>query len=147
MRKIQTAAFDMGLSQLAGGVSVERKTRQRESILETFRVSTGPLSPQEVLEATKTRIPDIGIATVYRNIKSFVESGALKTVPVPGLPDRYEIAGKKHHHHFICRKCQKAFEMVGCPGSLDTLAPDGFLVEHHEIYLYGLCTKCQSPPA
>jgi len=123
---------------------VERKTRQRESILETFRVSPGPLSPQEALDATKTRTPDIGIATIYRNIKAFVESGTLKTVPVPGQPDRYELAGKKHHHHFFCRACHKAFEMEGCPGSLDSLAPEGFLAEHHEIYLYGLCKKCRS---
>lgn len=122
---------------------MERKTRQRESILETFRVSSGPLSPQEVLDATKIRMPDIGIATVYRNIKSFVEAGTLKTVPVPGQPDRYELGGKKHHHHFFCRGCQKAFEMEGCPGSLDALAPEGFTVEHHEIYLYGLCKNCQ----
>jgi len=115
--------------------------------METFRVSSGPLSPQEVLDATKTLMPDIGIATVYRNIKSFVEAGTLKTVPVPGQSDRYELNGKKHHHHFFCRKCQKAFEMEGCPGTLDSLAPEGFKVEHHEIYLYGLCKNCQATQA
>lgn len=100
------------------------------------------MSPQEVLDTTKSRIPEIGIATVYRNIKSFVEAGTLKTVPVPGQPDRYEMSGKKHHHHFFCRKCERAFEMEGCPGSFDNLAPDGFQVQDHEIYLYGLCKDC-----
>ena len=101
---------------------IERKTRQRESILETFRESAGPLTPNEVLDLTKQRIPDLGIATVYRNIKSFVESGLLLPVPVPGEPDRYE--------------------MEGCPGSLSALAPDGFKVETHEIFLYGRCRDC-----
>ncbi len=121
---------------------IERKTRQRESILETFRESAGPLTPNEVLDLTKQRIPDLGIATVYRNIKSFVESGLLLPVPVPGEPDRYEMAGKTHHHHFICRTCHKAYEMEGCPGSLSALAPDGFKVETHEIFLYGRCRDC-----
>lgn len=126
---------------------MERKTRQRESILETFRASRGPLSPQEVLELAKQQIPDLGIATVYRNIKSFVESGALLAVPVPGEPDRYEIAGKKHHHHFICRTCHKAYEMEGCPGTLSSMAPEGFVVEEHEIFLYGRCRACAANQA
>jgi Fur family ferric uptake transcriptional regulator len=126
---------------------VERKTRQRESILSSFRDSSGPLSPQEVLDATKSNLPEIGIATVYRNIKSFVESGLLQTVPVPGEPDRYEISGKKHHHHFICRVCHKAYEMEGCPGTLSSLAPQGFKVELHEIYLYGVCKHCHDKTA
>lgn len=126
---------------------MERKTRQRESILETFRDSKGPLSPQEVLDLTKPRIPDLGIATVYRNIKTFVENGSLLPVPVPGEPDRYEISGKKHHHHFICRTCHKAFEMEGCPGSLAAMAPPGFKVEEHEIFLYGRCRDCLAKKA
>jgi len=123
---------------------LERKTRQRASILETFRDSPGPLSPQEVLESTKPQLPGLGIATVYRNIKAFVDNGTLQVVPVLGHPDRYELAGKKHHHHFFCRVCQRAFEMEGCPGSLDQLAPKGFKVEQHEIYLYGLCKGCKA---
>ena len=96
---------------------------------------------------TKHRIPDLGIATVYRNIKTFVEHGALLAVPVPGEPDRYEIAGKKHHHHFICRTCHKAFELEGCPGSLNAMAPEGFVVEEHEIFLYGRCHECHAKSA
>ncbi|HMP90079.1 MAG TPA: transcriptional repressor [Kiritimatiellia bacterium] len=125
---------------------MERKTRQRESILETFKSSPGPLSPQEVLDQTKPRLPEIGIATVYRNIKNFVEIGTLHVVPIPGEPDRYELAGKKHHHHFFCRTCHKAFEMEGCPGSLSQLAPEGFKVDQHEIYLYGQCRDCLAKP-
>lgn len=121
---------------------MERKTRQRSTILDVFEHSSGPLSPQEVLDKAQEHIPELGIATVYRNIKSFVESGALQAVPIPGQPDRYEAAGKKHHHHFFCRVCHRAFEMTGCPGSLDALAPDGFQTEGHEIYLYGRCKDC-----
>lgn len=126
---------------------MERKTRQRSSIIEVFGGSTGPLSPQEIHERARATLPDLGIATVYRNIKAFVESGALRTVPVPGEPDRYELAGKKHHHHFFCRGCQRAFEMEGCPGPLDHLAPEGFKTEEHEIYLYGLCRLCAEKAA
>jgi len=123
-------------------MKTRRKTRQREKILETFKSSNGPLSPQEVLDRTRLQIPDIGIATVYRNIKSFIEKGELRPVPVPGQADRYELSGKSHHHHFFCRQCQRAFEMEGCPGALDGLAPQGFKTESHEIYLYGLCRDC-----
>jgi Fur family ferric uptake transcriptional regulator len=122
---------------------MERNTRQREYILETFHAADGPLSPQEVLVQTQKNLPQIGIATVYRNIKAFVDSGTVRIVPIPGEPDRYEVAGKKHHHHFVCRVCKKAFELEGCPGSLSSLAPRGFKVESHEIFLYGVCRKCR----
>jgi Fur family ferric uptake transcriptional regulator len=32
--------------------------------------------------------------------------------------------------------------MEGCPGSLDQMAPKGFKVEKHEIYLFGKCKEC-----
>ncbi|MGA1531017.1 MAG: Fur family transcriptional regulator [Kiritimatiellia bacterium] len=121
---------------------MERKTRQRSTILGVFNETDGPLSPQEVLDKAQEQLPELGIATVYRNIKSFVEGGTLQSVPIPGQPDRYELAGKKHHHHFFCRQCRRAFEMQGCPGTLDDLAPEGFQTEGHEIYLYGLCREC-----
>lgn len=122
---------------------MERKTRQREALLETFRISSGPLTPLELLEQTKAMVPDLGIATVYRNIKNFIEAGVLTAVPVPGQPDRYELSGKKHHHHCFCRICHRAFEAEGCPGSMNSLAPQGFKVEGHEIFLYGICKDCQ----
>ncbi len=84
----------------------------------------------------------MGIATVYRNIRSMVEGGALRVVELPGAPSRYELAGKDHHHHFHCTLCDRVYEVDDCPGRLADLTPAGFRLESHEIVLYGRCADC-----
>ena len=119
-----------------------RRTRQREAIRAAFAAADRPLSPEECLVLARREVPSLGLATVYRNIKRLVEAGTLRVVGLPGSPDRYEVAGKLHHHHFHCRDCGGVFEVPACPGELDTLAPGGFRVEAHEVILYGVCRGC-----
>ncbi|MEN9509431.1 MAG: hypothetical protein RLZZ621_1994 [Gemmatimonadota bacterium] len=121
---------------------MERNTRQRDAIRQVFEENPRPLGPTEVLEAGRSHIAKLGIATVYRTINSLVESGWLVAVELPGEAPRYERAGAAHHHHFRCRGCACVFEIHGCPGDLSGLAPSGFLLESHEVVLYGLCARC-----
>lgn len=121
---------------------MQRKTQQRAAICQAFVEADRPLSPQEVLSAAQHRHPRLGIATVYRNIKALTEEGWLRSVGLPGVPDRYETANREHHHHFHCRTCDGVFEVDSCPGDLETITPDGFEVESHEIILYGVCSDC-----
>ena len=79
---------------------VRRKTMQRDVVLQVLTEAGRPLSPQEIFDAAKAEVPSLGIATVYRNIKTLLENGTLQPVELPGAAQRYEIAGKHHHHHF-----------------------------------------------
>ena len=121
---------------------MQRETRQRRAIRKVFRDSPHPLSPEEVLDRGQREVPGLGIATVYRNVKILTEDGWLVTVELPGSPPRYEVAGRPHHHHFVCQSCDQAFDIPGCPAEVEELAPDGFLVESHEVILFGRCPKC-----
>ena len=82
------------------------------------------------------------MATVYRTLKSLVEDNTVIALDVPGEAPRYELAGKGHHHHFSCRTCGKMFDFHGCPGGIQSLVPEGFELEDHEIFLYGTCAEC-----
>ncbi len=123
---------------------MQRKTKQREAILEAFQQAGRPLSPQEALEFAKEALPSLGIATVYRTINSFTDEGMLTAVNIPGEAPRYELKGLPHHHHFLCRNCKRSFDIEGCPGPLKDMAPDGFRVESHDLTLIGLCPDCSS---
>ena len=69
-------------------------TKQRAAISDTFKnAGNRLLSPKEVTAIASEQIPGLGIATVYRNIKSMVESGELQAVMLPGQADRYALAG------------------------------------------------------
>lgn len=121
---------------------MERDTSQRRAIRRIFEEVGRPLSPQEVLEAAQSHAASLGIATVYRNLKALVEAGWLVPVGLPGEPDRYEMAGKDHHHHFRCRSCERVYEVESCPGNIHNMVPAGFLLEDHEVVLYGVCASC-----
>ena len=121
---------------------MERNTRQRDTIRNVFAGSKQPLSPFEVLIAGRQSLRGLGIATVYRTINSLVDDGWLNAVELPGDAPRYEKAGSGHHHHFQCRGCSGVFEIRGCPGDLTSLTPDGFVLEGHEVVLYGQCSVC-----
>lgn len=119
-----------------------RKTAQRAAIAEVFKQTRHPLTPQEILDRAQKQVPKLGIATVYRTVKSLSEEGELVPVDAPGEPTRYEGAGKQHHHHFSCRNCGRMFEMEGCPGGIAALVPEGFEMEDHEFIVYGRCKTC-----
>ncbi len=121
---------------------MQRDTAQRRAILQVVHEAKRPLSPQEILERAQGNVPKLGIATVYRTVKSMEEAGDLAPVDLPGEGRRYERSGLKHHHHFSCRNCGRVFDLEGCPGNMDRLVPNGFKLEHHEILLYGLCDRC-----
>ncbi|MBY4899227.1 Fur family transcriptional regulator [Cupriavidus sp. AU9028] len=121
---------------------MERLTRQRDAIHTVLAEAGRPLTPQELLDAARSHVAGIGIATVYRNLKAMVEAGEIVAVPLPGEAPRYELAGSEHHHHFYCRACDRVFEVHGCPGDMKRLAPRGFQVQAHELMLYGLCADC-----
>ncbi|MEO8505779.1 MAG: transcriptional repressor [Acidobacteriota bacterium] len=120
----------------------KRQTPQRDAIRRALADADRPLSPQEVLSEAQRSTPGLGIATVYRTLKSLATDGALDSVELPGETTRYEIAGKQHHHHFQCRDCGRAYDLIGCPPKLDRLAPKGFRVDDHEVVLYGVCARC-----
>jgi Fur family ferric uptake transcriptional regulator len=98
-----------------------------------------------VLEAAQAVVPALSLATVYRNLKQLLDAGEISTVALPGSSPRYEAAVHDHHHHFQCERCQKVFDVHACPGDLDALAPPGFIVERHELTLYGRCPDCSTP--
>jgi Fur family transcriptional regulator, ferric uptake regulator len=121
---------------------MERDTQQRRAIRAALEGADRPLSPREVLDAARSGAATLGLATVYRNVNALVGEGWLVEVQLPGEPPRYEVAGKKHHHHFVCETCGRAFEVNDCPGSMKALVPGGFTLSRHEITLYGTCADC-----
>ncbi len=121
---------------------VTRKTQQRAAIRQAIEELARPVGPQEILETAQEVVPALGIATVYRNVRAMVDDGVLRVVELPGSLNRYELAGKDHHHHFHCRACDRVFEVDDCPGQIGELTPAGFALEAHEITLYGRCPEC-----
>lgn len=121
---------------------MERSSRQRTAIRNVIDAAGRPLSPHEICDAAQAEVPGLGIATVYRNLKQLVDAQEITAVVLPGESPRFESMQHGHHHHFQCNECKRVFDVHECPGNLDSLAPEGFQVEHHELTLYGRCDEC-----
>ena len=57
------------------------RSEVREKILETIVFEARHFRAQELLDRVKNRYPDIGKATLYRNLPVLVESGVLQEGP------------------------------------------------------------------
>ncbi|MDD5288931.1 MAG: transcriptional repressor [Dehalococcoidales bacterium] len=119
-----------------------RDTQQRSAIRKVLIDAGRPLSVNEVLKLAQNEVAGLGIATVYRNLKALQQEGWIVQVDLPGQAPRWEKAQKNHHHHFLCRTCDKLLEIHDCPEGLKQLLPEGYTLEEHDILLRGLCDNC-----
>ena len=122
---------------------IKRNTNQRAAIQDVFRNNDRPLSVEEILQAGRVTVETLNQATVYRNLKILTEEGWLKKINTPESGTLYEIAGKKHHHHFQCRSCDRVYEVKGCAFNDRRVTPPGFVIESHEVFLFGICASCR----
>ena len=122
----------------------QRKTQQREAILQVITEAPGPLSVPEIHEKATDKLDSLGIATVYRTLKLLQESGQIQTVILPSGESRFELAEHGHHEHFQCRTCTRVFDVHICslPKTRGATLPGGFVIEDHELTYYGTCPNC-----
>lgn len=120
-----------------------RNTKQRDVITQAILSANRPLTVNEILKISQEKLPSLGIATVYRTIKLLCKKNQIHPILLDG-ETLYEASGKGHHHHFSCNSCKKVFTLHICPVNLPagSIYENGFIVQSHELTLYGLCPDC-----
>ena len=88
--------------------------------------------------------PKISIATVYRTVKLFEESGILTKHDFKGGKARYEASIESHHDHLIDIKTGKIIEFVD--EEIEALQKKvaekyGYKLVDHKLELYGIKKK------
>ena len=90
-------------------------------------------------------MPNISLATVYRNLNPLAEAGLIRKVE--GLDGSVHFDHNTHnHYHFVCIKCNKVYD-VPCEVAPDlnqkVLVKTGLQVISHDITFKGICQHCQ----
>ena len=120
-------------------------THQRQVIYEVLKNMHGHPSPEEVYARVKRRVPSISLATVYKNLHIFIESGVFREVSLHHGSLRVEI-NHKPHHHLVCTSCKSISdidaEALGLATQYGKL-PGGFLAQRFAVDVLGLCADCQ----
>jgi Fur family transcriptional regulator, peroxide stress response regulator len=120
-------------------------THQRQVLYEVMKTMHGHPSPEEIYARVKKKIPAISLATVYKNIHLFVESGVFREVSMHHGSLRVEM-NDESHHHLVCSKCRRITDIgekeLGLVSKEEKL-PSGFLVERYAVDVIGIYAKCQ----
>ncbi len=98
-----------------------------------------------IYSQVKSEIPDLSLATVYRNLAYFRASGQAVLVATVNSQERYD-ADTHEHTHFICNSCHSVADVNYIEVSeADAKAVEkelGVKVFAKQLNFYGLCAKC-----
>ena len=128
---------------------MERKrSRKREAILDCLRQTDVHPSAEWVYRRLKPRIPDLSLATVYRNLALFKQEGLICSLGVVQGLQRFD-GDTSPHVHFICTGCGRILDLSGLqlPAELASQAVliTGGQVTGASLRFHGVCRHCATP--
>ncbi|MBA3913937.1 MAG: transcriptional repressor [Acidobacteriales bacterium] len=124
-------------------------THQRQVIYETIMALDGHPSPEMIYERVRRKVPSISLATVYKNIRTFLDSGMLREVSLHHGSLRVE-ANDEAHHHLVCTVCKQISDLEAEalePVRLRHRLPGGFQVQRVSVDVLGVCESCAGKSA
>ena len=116
-------------------------TDQRRVIAKVMSESSDHPNVDELYKRVNMVDPKISIATVYRTVKLFEESGILAKHDFKGGKARYEELSESHHDHLIDVKTGEIIEFVNEDiEKLQKKVADkyGYELVDHKLELYGV---------
>ena len=121
-----------------------RLTDQRKIIAKVMSESTDHPDVDELYNRVSKIDPKISIATVYRTVKLFEETGILTKHEFKGGKARYEELNEGHHDHLIDVKSGEIIEFVD--EEIEKLQKKvaekyGYTLVDHKLELYGIKKK------
>lgn len=100
---------------------IERDTKQRTAINAVMDAAQRPLNVKEIHEEAGRKVPNLGIATVYRNLKAMLAESTVAPVEGVSIPPCYA-------RPMLASACNEA-ELFQEGSSLYLTAPVGFVRE------------------
>jgi Fur family ferric uptake transcriptional regulator len=119
------------------------RSEARAKILEVIVKESRHFSTQDLLDRLQERYPEVGRATVYRNLPILVQSGLIVEGPTDADGQiHYELADDEHHDHIMCLDCKRIFEFHD--DSIEARQASiskkmGFTVKEHRHVVYASC--------
>ena len=122
-------------------------TLPRLKILEVLEMSENHhMSAEDIYRTLVLKGEVVGVATIYRVLTQFEESGMVKKLNFDNEQSVFELSNVDHHDHLVCLKCgmiDEFFDEVIEQHQHDIAKRHGYQLTDHSLYLYGLCKNCQ----
>ena len=121
-------------------------TPQRLAIFKMLCETKSHPSAESIYKNLEPDHPTMSLATVYKTLDALKRNGLVQELNVGENSFRYD-AMTDTHPHIICTHC-------GCVEDFESPALDNirtmvenetdYIIESHQIYLYGRCKACQA---
>lgn len=124
-------------------------TEQRKDILKVLiRERNRHFSADDLYTEVKRINPDVGLATIYRNLELFCRLGITYQLDFDSSFKYYElnVDEKHHHHHLVCMQCGRIIEFNDeVLEEFEEKLEDehSFDIVEHRIKFYGICRQCR----
>ena len=119
--------------------------RKRDAILNCVRSTDAHPSADWVYEHVKEQVPDISLATVYRNLSLFKEQGLIQSLGTVQGVERFD-GNTEPHVHFICTQCGAVLDLpeISVPEELNSAVArsSGGRVDTCQLSFMGVCGEC-----
>ncbi|MFC5704413.1 Fur family transcriptional regulator [Cohnella faecalis] len=125
----------------SGGV---RMTPQRYAILKYLMESYSHPTADEIYRSLAPEYPSLSVATVYNNLKLFVDAGLVRELTYGDDSSRFD-ADLSDHYHVICSGCGTMVDFEHPPVKQmeeSAAAATGFRIHGHRMEFYGHCPAC-----
>ena len=112
-----------------------RLTKKRQAILDVLKSEKTALSAAEI----HLRVPDVDLATVYRNLEYFTTKKTIKKLQLGSQEARFEFQHEPHHHA-VCTECERVIHFTAPDDKIKKLLGiNEFQVDELEVTVRGIC--------
>lgn len=118
-------------------------SRQRVLMLEELSNRCDHPTADELYVSLREKLPNISLATVYRNLGLLEKSGAIRRVISNGA-DHFD-ADMTPHHHMICDKCNTVIDVfmkedvTVCSTAQELVKGK---IDGYSLIFHGYCQHC-----
>jgi Fur family ferric uptake transcriptional regulator len=123
-----------------------RLTPQRAVILDILHRAEKHITPEEIYEEARAKYPEVNKSTIYRTLELLERLGLVDEADLGGDKLHYQHAEKGHHHHLICQRCGRVFDVD--EAVLDSLKESltrdhRFVPDMRHMGIFGYCLTCE----
>lgn len=120
-------------------------TTQRRVILDELRKLKTHPTADELYAIVRSKLPQISLGTVYRNLEQLSASGTIQKLELAGKQKRFD-GEVNRHYHIRCTKCDciediPEAEMIEIDRKLSEMI-ESMQFEGYRLELNGKCSKC-----
>lgn len=128
-----------------------KATPQRNAVFEALYQDRSHPTADIVWNRVRQQMPSLSLRTVYQALGDLVSLGELGTVSVNHGAVRFD-PNVSPHAHFVCRACERIFDVIASHPHLISTHPDmagvtsaseDLAVEAAEIIFRGSCESCR----